>query len=1177
MFSVNGKNIKLSSNDTLDSLRGKISIVLGTLPPLLGKIPNNVKNGGKYTIEDPIFFMDNNTIKIRKHDDEPIKWIDINQDEIGSLDPGFLKKLYIIGKVQLTIEEFGDIRSDQAVGFAFFDLETELGQSEVDENVWLSRTTTIQTFKDMLSENLKNITKINKTIDTWDRVKPTFVTSQFVMNKINHQTEIPNSFHQNELMVFDSIKLNNTVIACFYQEMVKYNPDYIHLIDDYLNQDKILSKKLKASDIVRIMITINVPNSRTKYKMINIFVFKETITLSIETLLNTVCTSRTCDTEIPDLDTTLRSNSLKILIKNILIDMGQQEAYTQRKEKEFFYGSFSAAINVPIVVLKDLVTNDPNVYNISYINESALINTHKTNLNIFLKNNGPNEASKGRLYDIGVGLFERSDTVGTMVRLKKIRGGSDLKNKIDANMVIVNKILQYASGKVDLILKYYQKYINLKVEIQPLTEIIQEKETMLKVQAPEIFLANYTRLCNKPPIISEDLESDPSLTLKFPIYGESEPKMYKCPYPDYKYPGLRENTKLPNKDIFPFVPCCYKRPQTTSKNFKAYFNQEVHEQRINAGEIGKTLKILSPKRIGALPHKINKLLNYTTFTKFFRYGVPLSPSSCLDVLNMVTGKHQSNQIIRQELAKRAELCKGEFGTLSIKEITKKIMDPTTYINPRYFKGALEDYYQISYILFSKDEDDFSTYPNRFIRFICPLKKKVVFMVEHEGQEHVELIVDEETLTYVNRSGKTPIFWFEKGDSQVKKIFSLYKERFNYILYDIKNKGFVNLFGSERSKSDDEVGENHPFQIYPWELISPNGKIIKTVEPLNQYADSYGQIRLVEFQFKGLKFVGQFEPLPCLKLPIKPLEYFIAINGRLGPTEKETILMDNKWCNLYYSNLNISEGYMSPYSNFKKMKKMAEYILWSACHAYSLFYHNISDFSNGSHQPSVDNWIDNYTRVVDGFTYSKVTIQPLIDLTQFMVDSKFIFNSFQFQERIRFNLSLISPANLRSYITNIYHSFFKNADNFKVVFPAQLALSKQDYFQRTRQPYVLNILTTKNIQYLRSNSLYFIKELFGFFPDTLCLFQPSLEKLVEKANQLLYQLGQSTQNVGAFRYGTTEEPSNRYTLDETIMNVTVFDQKSIQQYSIGRKEPSINIIVVNINGTWFYGLMLPNIL
>lgn len=1134
MFSVNLKNVELDRGSSdHEKLKGKISVALGTLQPLLGDIPDNIIDGGNYTIEDPIFYVEDETLKIRKRGDNTIAWREIenNGPLMAQLDPIFLKKLYIISKVRSIIDDFGGgISPEQAVGFAFFDLEAELGN--IDESIWSNRTTTINEFKDMLKENLKHVKKQTQITNVWDGINPSFDTSAFILTKVNHETEIPNLSGKNELMVFDSIKLNDLVVACFYQDLIKYNPENTDIINDYLNQDRMLTKKIKASDIVRIMITSNLPNARLKYKMINIFVTKDNkITLTIESLIN--------EPKVND--------SLKNIIKNILIDMEEQEAYNQRVEKDFFYGTYTASINIPIIVLKDLVTNDPNVYNISYINESALITTRRNTLNLYLKEGERSEDWSERSRDIGVSIFERPETVGMFIRLKKIKGGSDLKTRIDSNIATVNKILAYTFSKVDLIIDFYKKYVDLKVELQPFNKSLDSKalEQAHRAKVPEIFAPNYTRLCGKPPIVVEDEALNQSLTgglsddheiIKFPIYGEIESKLFKCPYPGYKYPGLRENTKLINKEIFPFLPCCYQRPQKNSKNYKAYFNQEIYKQRINMGEVGKTLKILSPKRLGVLPPKIDKLLNYSTKDKFYRFGSPLSKTSCLDVLNMVTDQDNLNHVkIRSELAKRAELCKGGFSTLTVKEIEMKIMDPNTYINPRYFKGALEDYYQISYILFSKDKDDFSLYPNRFVRFICPLKKKVIFMIEHEESEHVELIVDEETLNYINKQGKKPIYLYDKSDLQIKQIFSIYMERFNYILYDIDNKGFKNL-----SQSTNKM----VFQMYPWEYININGKISRYVEPLNQYVDGFGQTRLVEFKFENISFVGQFEPLPCLKIPIKNLDHFLSINGDLTPQQTDKLTREFPWCTLTpLTPFTSLEG--QDFHKFTRLKKMAEYILWAACHVYSTLYLKNENLT-------VDEWITKHTRIVDDYTYSRVTIRPIFNISELMVDGKFIFSSMELQDRIRFNVSLISSANLSLFSTNIYHSFYKDISNFKVEYPAQLALSKRDYFERTREPYILNILNSKNIQYIRSNVLYFIKELFGYFNGVLCLFLPSINELVEAANKLLFSV----------------------VLGETLINVVVFDQNNVHQYSLGQKEPSIDVIIININGNWFYGLILP---
>ncbi|CCV01868.1 Dynein-like beta chain [Invertebrate iridescent virus 22] len=1120
MFTINNKEIKLSSSDTLDSLKNKIAASLGTLPPLIDNIPK-ITNGGNYTLQDPLFYIDT-SLHIRKINGEPITWDEIKKTT--DFDMAFLQKLYIITKVQSTLDDFGGgINPNDALAFALLDLQNEpdFFDGNYNENVWLRRTETIKEFENMINQNRENLKKQNKVNNEWENIQVKFTSTSFVLNKINHQTEIPNTLKQNELMVFDSINLNNVIIGCFYQDMIKYNEEYKHLIDDYLNQDKIFSKKLKAADVIRVMITFDKPNSRIKYKMINVYVQPDTIILTIETLINETYSDNA-------------SNSLKNLIKDIILNIGEEAGYQQIQEKDFFYGSYTASINTPLIVLKDLVTNDSNVYHLSYINESALINTRKTNLNIFLKSNTGQKSN-----DIGVSLFERPDTVGTLIRLKKIRGGLDFKSRVDNYILTINKILQYTFLKANSIIKFYQNYIDLNIEVTSYSKEVTGKENLLKLQAPDIFVANYTRLCNKPPVIVDNVEAENDTILKFPIYGESDPKYYTCPYPDYKYPGLRENTKLSNKNLYPFVPCCYQRPQKKSKNYKMYYSQEVYTQRINAGEIGKSLKILAPERLGALPSKIDKLLLYTTKTKFYRYGIPLSLSSCLSVLNKVTNNQESEENIRLNLAKRAELCKGEFNLLSVKEISQKIMDPSTYISPKYFKGALEDYYQISYILFSIDKDDFEVYPNKFVKFICPLKKRVILMIEHEDKKHVELIVDEETSTYVNKQGKKPIFTFEKNDSQIKKIFELYQQRFNYTVYNIKDKKFDNLLIT--SKDD-------TFNIYPWEYRSPNGKVVKVSQPLNQYVDNYGQTRLVEFSSDGINFVGEFQPLPCLKLPIKDIEYFISINDNLVPQQVEIVTKKFLWLKLYRTKLILNQSYKSPHTSFNELKKLAEYLLWAACHFYALY--NIQTNKN------VDDWITTQTQIVENFTYSRVTVKPIFDSSELLVNNKFIFNSLEFQERIRFNLSLISSVNLRVYATNIYSNFYKNIANFNVKYPAQLALSKKEYFQRTRKPYILNILTTENIQYLEPDTLYYIKDLFGTYSNSLCLFFTSLEKLTEIATQFLGQ---------------------KIILDETKLNISVFDQKIVQQYTVGTSEPNVNIISLNINGHWFYGLLLPDLI
>lgn len=1111
MFTINKKNIELSNNSTIQILKSRVASALRTIPALIDDLPT-IKNGGNYTIKEPVFYIyDDDKIGIRKENNEPISW---NQVVVYDLDPLLLKNLYIIAKVQHTIESFNVRDTRQAINFAFLELDLEFPDEGDQSNVWTNKQITINKFKDMIENNNKMLKKQEKNLNVWNDIKPSFESTTFLMNKVNHRTEIKNLPFKNEIMVFDSIKLNNDIVACFYLDMIKYNPSYTDLIDDYLNQDNVFFKKVKASEIIRIMVNDGDKNSDKKYKMINIYLKKELISFSIITLLSEINTVET----------------LKKIIKNIIIDLFGESSYKEKNEIEYYYGSFISKVNVSTLVLKDLVTNDSNIYALSYTNESDMINTRKTYINLYIKSN----ESIGLTADIGITLFEKQD--GTLIKIKKI-DGENLSSKISVCQTMINKILQYATLKSSNILNFYKQYITIKTENKSFIEQTKTEEQTFKIKnmVPELFISNYTKFCNKPPLIStntnyDEVEGCDEKYLKFPVYGEIDPKIFECPYPDHKHPGLRIN-KLENKNIFPFIPCCYKRPQEQSKNCKIYFDQETRTQRINSGEIAKSLKILMPKRQGVLPSRIDKILQYITNTKFYRYGIPLSPNCCLYLLNMVTKNQNTFKQIRLQLSSQIELCKGSVKSFNSKDLKNKILDETYYINPRQFKNILEEYYNLSFILFSKDNDDFSLYENGFLTD-CNLKSKVIFIIEHEEENHVELIIDTETLNYVNKQNKEPVFTFDVEDEVVENIISIYKKRFRYNSISITNNLDILL----------------PNKL-PHFLTKSN----EFIKPLNKYIDIYGKVRLVEFNYKNINFVLEFDPIFCFTLKnIKPLKYFKNINNQLTLSEKELInqeiIKDFKYCKLYNS-FNLNESNDNLYHNFKTMKKLSDYILWSACYIYSnMFLEN---------KLSVDEWILNHTRIVEDFTYSGVTIKPIYDVTGIMVNNKFIFDSYELQEKIRFNLNLISTINLKIYKNNYYHNFYNDVTNFNLIYPTQLALTKEEYFKSIRKVYLLHAFSNQQLPYIQPHILYLITDLFGvtYLKNKLCLFHLSINELIETANSMLFKV----------------------ILNKTRMNFILFNQQKIKYYSIGDSDGrSINIILLNVNNNWYYGLILPSL-
>ena len=1111
MFTINKKNIELSNNNTIQILKSRVASALGTIPSLIDDLPA-IKNGGNYTIKDPVFYIyDNNKIGIRKENNEPINW---NQVQNYDLEPLLLKNLYIVAKVQYTIENFNIRDTNQAINFAFLELDLEFPNEGDQMNVWVNKQITINKFKDLIENNLKMLKKQMKSLNVWNDINPPFESTALLINKINHGTEIKNLPFKNELMVFDSIKLNNDAIACFYLDMVKYNPSYTELVDDYLSQDRVFFKKVKASEIIRVM----VKDEDKKYKMINIYVKNDLISFSIITMLN----------EINVVE------KLKQNIKNIVTDLFGESGYKERKEIEYYYGSFTSKVNVFTLVLKDLITSDSNIYALCYTNESDVINTRKTYINLYIKSN----ESLGLIADIGVTLFEKQE--GTLIKLKKIPGGENLSSKISTCQTMINKILQYAILKSDNILNFYKQYITIKTENRSSSTVEQPTKTQnsLKTMVPNLFISNSKKLCNKPPIISpnnnyDEVEGCNEKYLKFPVYGETDPKIFECPYFDHNYPGLRIN-KLENKNIFPYIPCCYKRPQKQSKNCKVYFDQETQTQRINSGEIAKSLKILTPKRQGVLPPRIDKILHYTTNVKFYRYGIPLSPNCCLYLLNMVTRNQNSFKEIRTRLSSKIELCKGNIKALELQDLKNKVLDEAYYINPRNFKNVLEDYYKLSFILFSKDKDDFSIYENNFLKD-CRLKSKVIFIIEHEEENHVELIVDTETLNYVNKQNKEPVFTFDVDDELVENVISIYKKRFDYATFSLNKKSIVK-----------EVVDQHPF-------LTSNNEII----PLNKYIDMYGKVRLVEFMYKNINFVVEFDPIFCFTLKnIRPLKYFKNINNQLSYNEKEfikqKIIRNFEHCKLY-NPFNSNE--IDLYNNFKSMKKLSNYILWLACYVYSNMFLES--------RLSVDEWIQRHTRIVENFTYSGVTIKPIYDVTGVMVNSKFIFDSFELQEKIRFNLNLISTINLKLYKNNYYHNFYNDVTNFNVIYPAQLALTKEEYFKNTRKAYKLHIFSNEQLPYIQPYVLYLITDLFNitYLKNKLCLFHLSISELIETANTML---------LGANAF-------SKVVLNKTKMTFILVENEKIKHYSIGdTSNQLLLVLLINVNNDWYYGLILPSI-
>jgi hypothetical protein len=1046
-----------------------------------------------------------------------VKNITCNKKEF---DQDFVRNLYIISTLT---EEISEIESDQVddVGdqilkYAFFTVEGEIADPKVNvESVWLNRDDTTKTFARLvLQENAEKEFE-NQVKTSWNMVKPAFKSSSFVLVKIKHETEVVNDRKATKLMIFDSIKLISGIIGCLYLDFIKFEPKTSDIFRNEVSHSS-------PSEDIKVMVKLPFK----KIKVIKVVVTDKLLTFKFDTMIND----------------TSEVGSLKNVIKNILSDVAKL-GYVAPKpsfaEQEFYYGSYTITVTVPNTVLKELITNDLNFREMCYINESALINTRKSSINIFFWSSFLRNSGIAATGDVPVSLFEKL-TGETLLKVKKIPGGPDLETVVGLMVDILNKIFQYSYNMIANVSLYYRDYIpglNLEGTISNAEADIPVGGVPLKTAAPDIFLPNYTRLCGKPPVIAfEEVDG----AMKFPVYGESDPKFYKCENPNYSYPGLIKN-RLDNRDKFPYLPCCYQKPQVKSRNYVTYFEkQPVEDNRVNSGEIGKTTaKILASKRIGSLPPKIDKLLLYTTGVKFYRYGVARSKATCLNILNMVTGKNESESAVRAQIASRVDLCANELPPGKEARVVKTdLLRSSEYVSPVLFKRALEDYYNLSYLLFSLTDDDFRVFPNVDIkRDDITLKSTIIFMIEHPTMEHVELIVDEDTVNYVNKKTSQPVFKYDIDDQIVEKIVDQFRQRFDHVLFDTRRENFQT-----------------PSASFPWSGDS-------SLTPLYMYLDENGQSRLVEFHVNvsGDRFVGQFNPLPYLKLPSKNLLYFTRVNPKLSTLKVEGLKKKFPWLKLYfhgdYQPTSDCQTYMK---EFKSAKRMAMYVLWCACHVYGQAY-----LRSGV---TVDEWIQDWCEVVERFDYSSVTVGPIYNIKELTTrDGKHVFGSIEIRERIRFNLGLLSLSDLTTYAEeDKYHLFYKDIANFQSLsIGEKLALSKKEYFQSINKPYTINILTTENVRYIKADVMYFIKDFFGSvaYRNSMCLFCLSFDRVVEASKAM------------------SDHP---IVANVTPLSVTMFQpgQDDGVCYSVSggagseASDKVQEMIVVKVNNTLFYGLVLP---
>ena len=541
---------------------------------------------------------------------------------------------------------------------------------------------------------------------------------------------------------------------------------------------------------------------------------------------------------------------------------------------------------------------------------------------------------------VNFGLNQISESVNSYI-LVDIRRAVD-KFTAYSFMVIFPKLLQIYLNKKEEITKIYTGLIPGIRQLlipQPVSEVTKKKlqtidqgeqkaTTILRNKAPDLIVSNYHRVCqteeHKPLIVSDQEAVEWSKTrqvMRFPISSSTasqslatfpqlnqtypETWNFVCPNEKFRYPGLKENKILSNKDRYPCVPCCFGSNQIDSETSTMNTTCKGIEKPTTSKVAIKTGKVLDPGRIGTFltPQIPNLLKLYPNLQgEPRRLGVVESPNSAIHCVLTAIGLQDylnANETVKEDLAKRHRLnmlqriypflLKQELYDVEPEEIVRMVGDTSSFFDPDLFFRALEEYFTCNIYVFT-DLDEMSL-PRHKIFSTREFRndKATIILYKHMGTEssdleypQCELIID-----YVS-------------NERMIKIFLPTKDSMNSILYSTFLESYQTLTYS--------ISEN----IIARKNIYSSNNFIPQNTKFAQYIDDYGKKRITAFKVSNIDFYvvtlpGQPENLPLITNITPPkIDDVLALMNNYVPTSVS--LNENGNVNgIWYPILDIPEG------------------------------------------------------------------------------------------------------------------------------------------------------------------------------------------------------------------------------------------------------------------------------
>jgi hypothetical protein len=641
--------------------------------------------------------------------------------------------------------------------------------------------------------------------------------------------------------VFDDLDCTHLIPYITYQSLAKKIQYYKIRKDGYYAPTWIQEKyneydKLNISEFIVLKILTSTKSQDMTNNYSNVILYIDTRS----SILNIYI-------KVPEI-----SNYQQANIKQSVLDVfGDRLQYEISNEKQT---SIHAKFNITQpeggfvfnkAIFADLVTNVSIVSYFLYFNEEVNTSLSKKRMGCYFKPNYTEFQSLGNKPLLFVPMPGINDQKQQYLEVNIYRA-HDISQVMAFYRMFEKVLLLYMANQQSIIKEYleiipsFKNYLTHEKKKQ--TKKTKVKKTgqradLLKTIHPEMFLTKYTSICQKhaQPYHMTKEEYDekkedfdtPDKVMEYPIgsgdYYACEPRdpSDKAKSLEFIWPSLRENKKLPNKDKFPYLPCCAKINQLEkNSNLKKYLESvgkiqknTKHKQKKEMDYILGSNKILEEGRLGNLPFFLYELAKYVGYPfivrekkkvlSLVRHGIHNSPDSILWCLEYALNSkfslkdNESRQSIIQDTKNKLSdekfiISKGETVGYTRKQLITILNSENQYIDPDIFIRTLEKYYSSVYgptsiIVFKVDNE----YPQGELSIprysLFPLKRpinknnKFVLIVKFENESHIsypyncELIGDFNSKTFVFSTAS------QENTSEmdfIKNVYKFYENQIN---------------------------------------------------------------------------------------------------------------------------------------------------------------------------------------------------------------------------------------------------------------------------------------------------------------------------------------------------------------------------------------------------------------